>query len=97
MDINSTDNIEARLSYFDWIINVAYIFIGYQISVYTGVILAILCVVIIQQAKVLFFEKVLKLQALQPMDFFFLYDNVKNRANIILVAVTNNIDVDMFR
>ena len=30
------------------------------------------------------------------MDFFFLYDNYKNRANI-LVAVTNNIDVEMFR
>lgn len=97
LDINSTVNIEAQFSYFDWIINVAYIYLGYQISYYTGSILAILCVVAIQQAKVVIFEKLLGLSSLQPMDFFFLYDNYKNRANIILVAVTNNIDVEMFR
>lgn len=61
LDINSTVNIEAQFSYFDWIINVAYIYLGYQISYYTGSILAILCVVAIQQAKVVIFEKLLGL------------------------------------
>jgi hypothetical protein len=61
LDINSTVNIEAQFSYFDWIINVAYIYLGYQISYYTGSILAILCVVVIQQAKVVIFEKLLGL------------------------------------
>jgi len=55
-------------------------------------ILAILSVVFLQQAKVYIFSKYLGLLPLHPMDFFFLYDDEKNRANIITVAISTRIN-----
>lgn len=61
-------------------------------------VLAVIIVATIQQAKVFIFSKYLGLEPLLPMDFFFLYDTNKNRANIIAVAVSKRIkDVKALR
>jgi len=57
-----------------------------------NLILAIVIVVSLQQAKVYIFSKYLGMLPLHPMDFFFLYDDKKNRANIITVAIATRIN-----
>lgn len=97
LDVNSQENIDAKPFYLDFLIIFFYLYLGYLVQPYTGWVLAVLTVVVIQQAKVYVLRAFFGLESLTCMDYFFLYDNYKNRANIVAVTIYNKFDLEQVK
>lgn len=89
---NRVPNIDAEPSNYDWLEFALYLVIGLSISHYFGYIIALISLWIIKKSKRYLIKKYLGLESLTCMDYFFLYDNYKNRANIVAIAITTKFE-----
>lgn len=92
LDVNCTENINADMSNFDFLQTFAAFAVLFFLVKYLGYLWAIPFTYALPPLKVWVMRKFFKLHALTCMDTFFLYDNYKNRANILAIGIYHKVD-----
>ena len=91
-----TEN-DARPSKFAWPVLFIQLCLVYLLSSVLSWYLTLTVLFLYFHLKHLLFQYLFDLEELTPMDYFFLYDNYKNRANILCVSIWQKFDYERVR
>ena len=91
-----TEN-DARPSKFAWPFLFLQLSVLYLVSSYSPWYLTLTIILVYFKLKQFLFLYIFNLEELTPMDYFFLYDNYKNRANIMCVSIWTAFEFEKVR